>query len=1656
MSSQSINVEFAESKLDIEIPPEELIQLEAQISVIPPDQITLLNEIRSDSESARDVSEKYSEDSRHSANDAAHSETNACQYMDTTGEYKDATIEVFKQTQGLHDQTSDLHSQTAVLHSDTSDLHDSTDRLHDLTSDLADNADASASAAQNSRIGSERARDLSVEAQLAAEQAEEKSTESADASATSADAAKVSENMALAHQQSAGEYLDQTENLYTQTSDLRQQTQVLHDKTSVLADESYDSASESENSANISVSASEASEASASSAKTAETNSKSSEVASEENRQASADSAAAALVSETNSKKSETESEKSRQASDDSAGESAASALDSAGSAASSETSSKNSKASADDSADSAAEALASEQNSKSSENESKASQIAASESELKSAQSAEQSELSSKASATSAIQASAFADDSQTSAQAGYESEVAAKLSETNSKASETASAASASSAADSAKKSADSAELSEQSQLAAKASETNSKNSENSAAESSQAAAGSEQSALASEKQADEHQASAETSNQSSIAAKDQSVAAKNQSVTAQKASESARDLAEKWSSNPENEPVSGDDYSALHWSAVAKRYADSITNGMYFAGGWNLADGFPPEPDDNRVPWYRLQGTDTAAVSPASSALDKLAKNGNKGDQLIWDIIKKEWFVIDTSDKVLSVNGQIGDIELKAADVGAVNRSGDIITGDLSIRKTSAPRITIGSEATTTYASLNLSNSSGSTEISRRSASSFAVYHRNTDNDTVAGISLEPGKLRVWSNGSYKDAYHPDNKPTPAEIGALSTNSSKLYAHSDKGYVFDIRGLTSGGWARSFGRFETGNNKDNRACFGMLGSGESANSFCMGEGDWWSSDCWFAVDKDGAYVGRAGSGHKIYHKNNKPTAADVGARPVSYVPAWSEITSKPSSYPPATHDHNSSYAPLSAINYLRIGSTSYYYSYIILLVPDSTRNHHAYTRGEVHGDFAMTRGGSTGSSLRDAILHVDCGNAYREISHSIYITGGRYWDNTRMCRVVHEGVPWLALDVRHNVQSSNIYFRGYWRSDDAVKANQLKIIQYYRSSSHSSGEQIIDQEIYDSVTEIATQMPMSVGGIPLRTIDSVNGKEGEVVLSASDVGARPSSYVPAWSEVTGKPSQATRWPTHDEVTGKPSSYPPSTHSHSWSSVTDKPSSFPPSTHAHSWTSVTDKPSTFPPSTHTHSYLPLSGGIIDGDFISKGKGGADLNDLGTGIISISTTANTGSNTAITYNTVLQWGNAINRKAQLVANYDSADNRLFFRKMHDSTRNWKTWCEVYTTDKKPTAADVGARSTSWNPAWNDVSSKPSQATRWPAWSEVTSKPSTFPPASHNHDDDYAAKSHSHSSYVPTSRTVNGKALTGNITLSAADVKARADTWNPGWNDVSSKPSQATRWPTYSEVTDKPSSFPPASHNHDSVYSKLDHTHDGSATKSKALSSSIDLNDLFGAAHAGIYHQTANANTTGNNYPTNNAGSLMVLNAAGTIQVYRVYNKSDTYTRARYRTEDSWTPWRQTYDTANKPTADDVSAIPNTTERLSSTVNIDDLYKENGIYEVTQNNMDDPPHPGSWDATLLVLAGPHQADQLLCPGDGNLFHRVDDSNPTTGKEWREWRKIYNSRNPPTAAEVGAEPILAADQKRKITISTSDPSGGSDGDIWFKV
>jgi hypothetical protein len=89
------------------------------------------------------------------------------------------------------------------------------------------------------------------------------------------------------------------------------------------------------------------------------------------------------------------------------------------------------------------------------------------------------------------------------------------------------------------------------------------------------------------------------------------------------------------------------------------------------------------------------------------------------------------------------------------------------------------------------------------------------------------------------------------------------------------------------------------------------------------------------------------------------------------------------------------------------------------------------------------------------------------------------------------------------------------------------------------------------------------------------------------------------------------------------------------------------------------------------------------------------------------------------------------------------------------------------------------------------------------------------------------------------------------------------------------------------------------------------------------IGNAVDLNSI---TTAGLYYQTSNAQAqTGRNYPESVAGSLEVYKHAGITQVYRVYADSRSYIRIFYN--GTWTPWAKQYDTANKPVPSDIGAV---------------------------------------------------------------------------------------------------------------------------------
>lgn len=100
-----------------------------------------------------------------------------------------------------------------------------------------------------------------------------------------------------------------------------------------------------------------------------------------------------------------------------------------------------------------------------------------------------------------------------------------------------------------------------------------------------------------------------------------------------------------------------------------------------------------------------------------------------------------------------------------------------------------------------------------------------------------------------------------------------------------------------------------------------------------------------------------------------------------------------------------------------------------------------------------------------------------------------------------------------------------------------------------------------------------------------------------------------------------------------------------------------------------------------------------------------------------------------------------------------------------------------------------------------------------------------------------------------------------------------------------------------------------------------------------SIASGTDLNSL---STPGIYYNTANANATAAlNYPSTNAGSLVVYKDAGITQIYTEYaggngSKPRQYRRGFYSS--AWSAWEQAYDSGNLPPAPDLSAYMKTTD----------------------------------------------------------------------------------------------------------------------------
>ena len=129
---------------------------------------------------------------------------------------------------------------------------------------------------------------------------------------------------------------------------------------------------------------------------------------------------------------------------------------------------------------------------------------------------------------------------------------------------------------------------------------------------------------------------------------------------------------------------------------------------------------------------------------------------------------------------------------------------------------------------------------------------------------------------------------------------------------------------------------------------------------------------------------------------------------------------------------------------------------------------------------------------------------------------------------------------LDANGNTSFPGIVaaakFKGALEGNASTASNASKVNGHTVNADVPSGAKFTDTNTWRGIQDNLTSTSTS---------DSLSANQGKVLKGLVD-GKANSSHTHTWSQVTGAPSTATRWPSWGEVTGKPSSFTPSSHTH------------------------------------------------------------------------------------------------------------------------------------------------------------------------------------------------------------------------------------------------------------------------------------------------------------------------------------------------------------------------------------------------------------------------------------------------------------------------------------------------------------------------------
>jgi len=225
---------------------------------------------------------------------------------------------------------------------------------------------------------------------------------------------------------------------------------------------------------------------------------------------------------------------------------------------------------------------------------------------------------------------------------------------------------------------------------------------------------------------------------------------------------------------------------------------------------------------------------------------------------------------------------------------------------------------------------------------------------------------------------------------------------------------------------------------------------------------------------------------------------SAADVGARPASWVPGWADITNKPVTMPPSEHTH-----PWSQLSSVPV----YASRWPTLTEVGAAAASHTHPWSQLTGIPAYATRWPAWGEVADKpdLAPATHRHPWSQLDQ-IPVTASRWpaWDEIT-------GKPSVAAAAH----------RHPWSELDGVPATASRWPSYDEVTDKPDFAPVAHRHPWSQLDQVpvqATRWP---------AWGEVTGKPGTMP---------PSAHNHSWSDLTGVPTQATRWPSWGEVTGQP----------------------------------------------------------------------------------------------------------------------------------------------------------------------------------------------------------------------------------------------------------------------------------------------------------------------------------------------------------------------------------------------------------------------------------------------------------------------------------------------------------------------------------------